>query len=337
MAMTLRRGDGGRIVTLLLLLLGVAALAVGVVAFVAPIKSVYLPMPLAAHDPVAKAASEEFWRVFHEDRYEELPGVLERLAAGHQRDQQPLMTNLLGAAHLWRFQERRRVGRPAPDLREDLVRAAEFADMSLAANPKNTFAPAIRVTARWQLAVLDQKPQDLPEIELEILENSQRDPHFHAFVQGWLLSAMLPVDSPRFAEAPDGFRLLNDACAGFEVPADQKFNALVFAYLAIKSWATIRLCYNNPVAPHNLEGTFLASADAYVKMGRFDEARIWYGNAQAAPTYATWRYRDVVERRLAGDFETLRAKFVADTGKLDVVEPAMSFQSTMGCASCHAR
>jgi anhydro-N-acetylmuramic acid kinase len=74
----------------------------------------------------------------------------------------------------------------------------------------------------------------------------------------------------------------------------------------------------------------------YVKMGQFDQARLWYGNAQASPTYATWRYRDIVAQRLASDFKTLQAKFVADSGKLDVTDPALSFQSTMGCANCHA-
>jgi hypothetical protein len=75
----------------------------------------------------------------------------------------------------------------------------------------------------------------------------------------------------------------------------------------------------------------------YVKMGQFDQARIWYGNAQASPTYKDWRYRVVVQQRLASDFKALQAKFAADSGKLDVDDPALSFQSTMACASCHAR
>lgn len=333
-----RRPDSrGGVLAIILVVLGLAALALVVVAFVMPIKSVYIPLPVAEQNANAKAATEHFWTVFHGDRYDELPGVLGKLNSGYGGGKEPVMTNLLGAAHLWRFQERRRMGRTAPEMRDDLVQAADYADRTLAADPDDTFAPAIRVTAHWQLAVLDGKPDELPAIELEILENTQSYPEFHAFVQGWLLSAMLPVDSPRYREAAEGFKLLADACAGFTTPPNLKFNGLVFAYLAIKAWATVRLCYNNPVAPHNLESTFLSTGDMMVKMGQFDAARIWYGNAQASPTYATWRYRELVERRLASDFKTLQAKFVADSGKLDVDDPALSFQSTMGCANCHAQ
>jgi hypothetical protein len=91
------------------------------------------------------------------------------------------------------------------------------------------------------------------------------------------------------------------------------------------------------VAPHNLEATFLATGDMMVKMGQFDHARTWYENAQASPTYPNWRYSEVVEQRLSSDFKSLQAEFVADSGKLDVSDPALSFQSQMGCASCHAQ
>lgn len=329
--------EAGRALTVILLFLGLAALLIVVVAFVSPIKSVYLALPIAAQNADTKAATEHFWKVFHADGYEEIPAVLSKLESAYGGGAEPIMTNLLGATHLWRFQERRRLGRTASDLREDLVLAASYADKTLAVDPIDTFAPAIRVTAGWQLAVLDGKPEELPAIELEILENTQRFPQFHAFVQGWLLSAMLPADSPRYGEAPEGFDLLADSCAGFTTPRNQKFNGLIFAYLAIKAWATVRLCYNNPVAPHNLEATFLATGDMMVKMGQFDHARTWYENAQASPTYPNWRYSKTVEERLASDFKTLQAKFVADSGKLDVSDPALSFQSQMGCASCHAQ
>jgi len=332
-----RLGTEGRALTWILILLGIVAFAIVLVAFVVPIKSVYIALPVAGDNPNAKAASDYFWSVFHGDRYDELPALLQKLNSGFDGDKQPVMSNLLGAAHLWRFQERRRIQKTAAEMRDDLVRAAEYADMSLAADPSNEFAPAIRVTARWQLAVLDGKPEELPAIELEILENTQAVPSFHGFVQGWLLSAMLPVGSPNYRESPEGFQLLSSACAGFTTPPNQKFNGLIYAFLAIRSWAIDRLCYNNPVAPHNLEGTFLATGDMKVKQGLFDEARIWYGNAQAAPTYSTWPSRHMVEQRMASDFKALQAKFVADTGKLDVVDPAMSFQSTAGCSNCHAK
>jgi hypothetical protein len=36
------------------------------------------------------------------------------------------------------------------------------------------------------------------------------------------------------------------------------------------------------------------------------------------------------------NLEGVRDKFRADTGKLDVVEPAMFFQSGYACSACHS-
>jgi len=46
--------------------------------------------------------------------------------------------------------------------------------------------------------------------------------------------------------------------------------------------------------------------------------------------------RRLTPLRLA-NLETLKGKFRADSGQLDVVEPAMAYQSHFACAVCHAR
>ena len=109
----------------------------------------------------------------------------------------------------------------------------------------------------------------------------------------------------------------------------------------INSWLALRArddsaCYNTDVAPHNLEGTYLGLGDAFLKQGKIAEARRAYQSAKDCPNYRGWKYQTVVEARLA-NLEAFKNRFRTQTGQLDVVEPAMFFQSKFACTACHAK
>jgi hypothetical protein len=54
-----------------------------------------------------------------------------------------------------------------------------------------------------------------------------------------------------------------------------------------------------------------------------------------APSYPSWRFQKELEPRLA-NLEAVSCKFRADSGIMNVVEPAMLFQSRYACTACHA-
>lgn len=200
-----------------------------------------------------------------------------------------------------------------------------------------TTAPSMLATAAWQLAVLEDEPMVRSRVHLNIMDNSFLYPQFASFIQGWLLAAMLEAGNEHYPQSHLGYDFMLDACAGFMIPKDMKFTKLSHTLYGIK----IRLlgdatCYNNPIAPHNIEGTFFVMGDSWLKYGDLDRARLWYENVKTAPTYATWQYQEVLEDRLA-NLEKYRDKFRRESGTLDVSEPAMNFQSEISCGICHTQ
>ncbi len=300
-----------------------------------PLKSVPIERPIARSSAQASAATQRFWQVLHADDAEQIPALLADLNAAYAiQAKDPVLTAILGGTHLWRFQLRQRLGLDLSEQRQDLELAVRFGQEAIALDHKpHSTAPSLTAVAQWQLAVLRGNEAALPDVHIQTLENSLLYPQFASFVQGWMLAAMLRPDHPDYKQATEGYRFMIDQCAGFAVPPETRFNKLIHTLYGLKSLFAPD-CYNNPLAPHSIEGTFWGIGDAYLKQGNTARARLWYENAQTSPTYPSWRYRDVIEQRLA-QVDTLGAKFVADSGKLEVSEPAMAFQSEISCGVCH--
>lgn len=327
-----RRRVGVRIAAAL-----IAVLAV-VYVFFMPLTQVPMEVPIAKSSPEAERASQHFWRIFWADDDRQLDGVIDELTTllGKHPDDNVLVA-LLSGAHLWRYQIRSRHGKSAREMRPDLVSTYEYGKELKSREPVNdptSTAPSMMTTAGWQLSVIDEDATRQFHTHIDILENSIVYPAFAGYIQGWLLAAMLPHDDSRYIESQVGFAFMLDTCAGFTLPKNLVFNKLVHTLYGIKSLLE-PVCYNNPVAPHSISGTFLSVGDSWLKRGDLAQAERWYEAIKTAPDYPTWRYKPIVEARLA-DLAGTRDKFRSDTGKLDVAEPAMMFQSSISCGVCHA-
>jgi hypothetical protein len=317
-------------------------LLVVVYVFFMPLKQVPMEVPVAKSSPEAERASQHFWRIFWADDHRHLDGVIDKLTAAfakHPDDE--VLTALLAGAHLWRYQVRSLYGKTAAGMRRDLEETYKYGkrivDRGPPSDPGST-APSMMTTAGWQLSVIDNDTERRYHAHIDILENSIVYPAFAGFIQGWLLAAMMPHDDTRYEESRVGYTFMLDSCAGFTLPKNLVFNKLVHTLYGIKSWFE-PVCYNNPIAPHSISGTFLAVGDSWLKRGDIAQATRWYEAIETAPDYPTWRYKPVVEARLA-NLEATRDRFRADTGKLDVNEtadnPAMMFQSAISCGVCHS-
>ncbi len=324
-----------RIVHVGLLLLAALAL---VYIFFLPLKQVPMPLAIARGTPAATAATTHLWEILHADDGASLPRVIEELTAAYAGDSRdPVLVSVLGGAHLWRFMLRNRFGKSARELEPDLVQARRYGleVIALTPNDRTSTAPSLVAAAAWQLAVLNGTPREIPDVHIDIMENSIVWPDFAAFMQGWVLAAMLPPDNPHYPEAAVGYDFMLDTCAGFRLPDKPRFDKFKHAFYGIKSLFA-PACYNNPMAPHSISGTMISIGDLWLKAGDHDQARLWYENTKTAPDYATWKYKDRLEERL-GNLERFQQKFRADSGRLDVTEPAMSFQSEFSCGICHTK
>jgi Flavin containing amine oxidoreductase len=351
-------------------LLTLAAVLVALAVIYLPPKQVPLAMP---NSKTAAATTNAFWTTFHADDYNDLSTRLDELeAAHHANPTDHVITSLLAAGHLWRFQGRRRNGETAKSLRRHLDKGRDYAQKTLLLSPRgtdvpSTFAPAVLAIAKWHSARLDGDAEMKASVQVDVLLNTKSVPEFDGYVQGWLMSSFLHVDDPHYRYADEGYNALLEACAGFTPSADTVFSKPILAFLALKAIVepSLAVCYANPIAPHNLEGYFLALGDHQVKQGDFKLAEITYKNAALMPTYPTWPYAYVLEGRmgppvlkdltpaekqlrLAG-FERLQKIFKSQTDLIDVprvpghekvntpADPVMSLQSGMGCSSCHAK
>jgi len=324
---------------LVLRIAGALIVVLGVVyVFFMPLRQVPMDVPIAKSSQESERASQHFWRIFWADDDRHLDGVIDELTAAlRKHPDDNVLVALLAGAHLWRYQIRGRHGRSAREMKSDLERTYEYGQELTRREPPNdptSTAPSMMTTAGWQLSVLDEDATRQFHTHIDILENSIVYPAFAGFIQGWLLAAMMQHDDSRYVESQVGYTFMLDTCAGFTLPQDLVFNKLVHTLYGIKSLLE-PVCYNNPVAPHSISGTFLSVGDSWLKRGDLAQAKRWYDAIKTAPDYPTWRYKPILEARLA-DLAGMRDKFRNDTGKLDVAEPAMMFQSSISCGVCHA-
>jgi hypothetical protein len=143
-------------------------------------------------------------------------------------------------------------------------------------------------------------------------------------------------DDCRYPQALEGYFAMIDAGAGFRVPRHfPRLGPVLYSYMAFRARKD-PVIYNTEVAPHNLEGGLIGLGDAFLKQGKIAKARMVYKSIPRCPNYPNWKYKHHLQTRLA-NLEVLRDKFRADSGNLDVSEPAMFFQSSFSCTGCHAR
>ena len=305
--------------------------------FLMPLDTVWAKTPMANDSPRARAASELFWDVFHAGDVSRSQEAIDSLAAAYGTVPEPSveLTSLLAGAHLWRFSARTPLGLSDAQVRAELEAAKLYGarTVQLTQGVTETTAPSILAMSEWLLFVATGQQDSLPRVHADILENSILWPPFHGFMQGWLLAPMYTGDSYYYPTANVGYRFMLDVCAGFKLPKVMHFSKIAHTLYGLKSIPD-PVCYNNPIAPHSIEGTLTSIADTYLKAGDLANAELWYNNAKTSPTYATWRYRDVIDYRLA-NLAALRDKFTSDTGLIDVTEPAMTLQSEMACGMCH--
>jgi hypothetical protein len=115
----------------------------------------------------------------------------------------------------------------------------------------------------------------------------------------------LPADSPRFKEGLEWEWRNLDVCVGERI---DRTNPDYSKYLALETkQGPKRACWNSRIAPHNLEGFFLNMGDMLVKSGNWQKAQKIYANAKRLPDYATWRFDQVLETRIAQAQENVMA------------------------------
>jgi hypothetical protein len=90
-------------------------------------------------------------------------------------------------------------------------------------------------------------------------------------------------------------------------------------------------CHNHPRAAHNIEGSAVFLGDMYAKAQDRAAALAAYQSAKSAPTWQSWKYRELLEQRITTLEDRMAALATPSTS--DDLEPAWSSQ--IQCSLCH--
>jgi hypothetical protein len=302
------------------------------------IKQLPRPETISHASDKACKASQFFWEAFHGNDYARIDEVLAALAAADAEcPDDPILTWLLAASNTWKFLERGRAHLTAEQVKVHAVASLHLCQKAEKLDPSRRIIPSFTELGKVVVGHLDGNAALLEEGFQGLRRLTREDPKLQGFVQGWVFSALWCENHPCWNDNIESQFATIDSCTGFRAPRMfPRIGPVLYNYVGHRAARHgDPYCYNNDIVPHNMEGAFLALGDTYLKKGQITQARMAYKSIERCPNYPSFVYKDVVATRLA-NLEVLRDKFRTDTGKFDVCEPAMFFQSSYACTACHA-
>ncbi len=281
---------------------------------------------------VAHTADERFWSALHGADYAAYPQALAAVeAALAQAPEDPVQNAHLGWLHFWRLSEAGSFRTSRQEQGADLTSAAQYFKRAVELQPTEARYLGFYATTQIVESALASDAAGSLRAEATMNRAVGMWPEFNLFTAGYVHSSD-PYDSPEYATAMQQMWLDLDVCTAQRVSREHP----EFANLPPQTTVgPKRACWNSSIAPHNLEGFFLNFGDMLVKNGEVALARAMYANARLSTSYASWAYREVLERRII-DAETNVAAF------RDLAPPAqgsapMMVQSDFSCMACHRR
>lgn len=273
----------------------------------------------------AGRAEAAFWDTVLGDAHRD-EEALRLLARAERRDPRDgRMPFLRAMMHLYRFGETAtHYPSATPAEREELAAAREAFGRAVprlyADGVGDTRALGFASGTTFVAGVLDGDPALRAQGVAEMQAAAEVNPLFNAFNP---IGVVPPATAPSDPAYQDALRLLDDY---FPVAAQDCVSA---------AGTQGEICFNDGLAPHNLEGTFVFFGDVYAKAGRIDAARARYQTALSVATASGWppSFIAEVEERL-DDLEGRVARFQdADPAN----DPPMLGVANRGCAHCHYR
>jgi hypothetical protein len=309
------------------------ALAIGVAAWANRNSIAVLLAPTkkatSTRSNAALKADELFWRTFHNGAYDEIPRVLEVLTAAYLETP----TDALTAAHIawlhnWRMAERARLSSVPATITDHVMLARRYFDEAVRLNPSDARTLGFLAGHIVAEGTLHKDERLVRRGYYMLLDAIEAWPEFNLFTAGYVMSR-LPADSPRFKAGLEWQWRNLDVCVQERF---DRINPDYAKYMALETKeGPKRACWNSWIAPHNLEGFFLNMGDMLVKSGDWQTAQKIYTNAKRLPDYATWKFADILEARIAQAQDNVAAFNGAQGAP---VRPIM-INSAFACAGCH--
>lgn len=282
-----------------------------------------------ARSEAALKADDLFWRAFHGGHYEEITRVLEALTGAYLQAPNDAVT----AAHIawfhnWRMAERARLPAVPATITDDTAVARRYFDEAVRLDSSDARYLGFLAGHIVLEGSLHKDERLIRRGYYMLLDAIEAWPEFNLFTAGFVMSR-LPADSPRFKEGLEWQWRTLDVCVQERI--DRK-NPDYAKYMKLETkQGAKRACWNSWIAPHNLEGFFLNMGDMLVKSGDWQTAQRIYANAKRSREYASWKFADVLEERIA-QAQANVATFNSAAGP--TARPIM-IDTTFTCMGCH--
>jgi hypothetical protein len=280
----------------------------------------------------SQQADELFWQTLHAGRYEDIPAVLDALTAAYLANPNDAVTAAhVGWMHIWRLTESSRLDRASPTITDHAMLARRYFQEAVQLNPHEARYLGFLAAATMTEGSI-HKDEKLTRRGYFLMQDAiEAWPEFNLFTAGYGRSR-LPAKSERFKEALEWQWQTLDLCSGARI---DRTSPDFSPYMALATTeGPKRACWNSWIAPHNFEGFFLNMGDMLVKSGDWQTAQKIYLAAKLSPTYAQWKFRDVLEARIA-QAQANVAAFNAPADNADKTRPRTMVASPFACMACH--
>lgn len=285
----------------------------------------------------AEAADNYFWEQFHAGNYDSIPTILDKLTSVYMDNPNDIRTiNHLAFTHMWALSEHRNSNGGARII-DHATLAQKYFGESYLMNPHDTRILSFLSSVKMVNGKICGDEQLSKEGYLNALKAIREWEAFSSFSLAYTLSR-LPSTDKKFSEALILMQTLAERySSNFDAnsPGTQRQIARI-ELLRHSDQSKDRVFYNSWIAPHNVEGFFMAYGDMLVKSGRWEDAISVYQLSRYVEQYNDWDYKDVLQRRIdnARRNVELFAKPVARDRRVDV-DDAILAETGIACRSCH--
>ncbi|MEW6268956.1 MAG: hypothetical protein AB1689_06615 [Thermodesulfobacteriota bacterium] len=269
----------------------------------------------------ASAGEAAFWDTIwgDADRGEETLDLLRRAVANDRRDARSHF--LIAMMHLYRYG--RLVADPlAPGAqgRREVLAARHAFDRAVPllwdGAAGDTRVPGFAAAATYAKGVGFGDPATTERGIAELESAAELNTLFNAF-DLFAVAPAVPASDPLYARV---LHLLD----------------VTFNEVAQQCGTQAEICFNDGMAPHNIEGTFVLFGDIYAKGGRTEQARTAYATALSVGESANWAPQFVATARERLDGVEARVALYQDADRGND-PPFVGSGGASSCAYCHNR
>jgi hypothetical protein len=284
---------------------------------------------IVSRSEAATRADELFWNTFHGGQYDGIQGALEALTAAYLRTPNDAKTAAhIAWLHNWRVAERARMGSVPATITDDTMLARRYFQEAVRLDPSDARYRGFLAGHLLAEGSLHEDEQLTRRGYFMMRDAIEAWPEFNLFTGGFVFSR-LPADSPQFREGLEWQWETLDRCISGKI---DRANPDYSPYMAMETTeGRKRACWNSWIAPHNFEGFFLNMGDMLVKSGNWQTAQKIYANARLPKSYATWKFREVLEDRIAQAQANVALLNAPDGSS----QTRMMINSQFACMACH--